>query len=75
MADRRQLKMKIGFGWAESVCNKSQYYSGVPMEKACDGGVTYTCITHVSHEVVFQFLELTLPLIQQAFDVAEAVNP
>eukprot|EP00957_Ditylum_brightwellii_P070817 5381703-Ditylum_brightwellii.AAC.1 len=28
-----------------------------------------------SHEVGFKFFEQTLPLLQQAFDVTEAVNP
>eukprot|EP00957_Ditylum_brightwellii_P035299 2677254-Ditylum_brightwellii.AAC.1 len=44
------------------------------MEKTCDGGMTYPYITHISHEVGFQFLELTPPPPQQAFDIAEAVN-
>eukprot|EP00957_Ditylum_brightwellii_P020407 1538757-Ditylum_brightwellii.AAC.1 len=66
--------MRIGFGWTKFVCNKSKYYSGVPTEEAYDGRMTYPCITHVSHEVGFEFLEMTLPLIQQAFDVAKAVN-
>eukprot|EP00957_Ditylum_brightwellii_P205821 15345605-Ditylum_brightwellii.AAC.1 len=45
------------------------------MEKTCDGEMMYPCITHISHEVGFQFLELTLPLLQQVFDVAGAVTP
>eukprot|EP00957_Ditylum_brightwellii_P157188 11963129-Ditylum_brightwellii.AAC.1 len=45
------------------------------MEEASDGGMIYTCTTHISHEVGFQFLEMTLPLIQQAFDVTKIVNP
>eukprot|EP00957_Ditylum_brightwellii_P076695 5829562-Ditylum_brightwellii.AAC.1 len=75
MSDNRQMNLRIRFGWAESVCNKSQYYSGVPMEKSSDCGMMYPFITHLSHEVGFKFLELTLPLLKEVFDVAEAVNP
>eukprot|EP00957_Ditylum_brightwellii_P069465 5274920-Ditylum_brightwellii.AAC.1 len=75
MTGTRQMNLRIGFGWAESVSGKSQYYSSVPMGKACDGGTMHPHITHISHEVEFQILELTLPMLQQAFDVAEAVNP
>eukprot|EP00957_Ditylum_brightwellii_P122073 9309587-Ditylum_brightwellii.AAC.1 len=45
------------------------------MEKASDGGMMYPHITHLSHEVGFKFLELPLPLLKEAFDAAEAVNP
>eukprot|EP00957_Ditylum_brightwellii_P012805 967743-Ditylum_brightwellii.AAC.1 len=75
MSDTRQMNLKIGFGWAESVCNQSQYYSGVPTEKSSDGGMMHPCITHLSHKVGFKFLELPLPLLKEVLNVAEAVNP
>ena len=75
LGDKRRGNRRLGFGWAETVCNKSQYYSGVPMEYPNNGGMTYPRITHVSHEVGFKFLEMTLPLLQHAFYVAEAVYP
>eukprot|EP00957_Ditylum_brightwellii_P044138 3349234-Ditylum_brightwellii.AAC.1 len=45
------------------------------MEEASDGGMMYPNITHLSHKVGFKFLELPLPLLKEAFDDAEAVNP
>eukprot|EP00957_Ditylum_brightwellii_P121612 9274083-Ditylum_brightwellii.AAC.1 len=45
------------------------------MEDATAGGMTYPCTTHVSHEVGFNFHEITIPLLNHAFDVAEAVYP
>eukprot|EP00957_Ditylum_brightwellii_P164358 12512534-Ditylum_brightwellii.AAC.1 len=45
------------------------------MRKACNGGMAYPHKTHLSHEVGYKFLELTFSLLQEAFDVAEAVNP
>eukprot|EP00957_Ditylum_brightwellii_P129387 9870543-Ditylum_brightwellii.AAC.1 len=69
------MNLRIGFGWAESACKQSQYYSGVSMGKACDGRMMLPHITHLSHEVGFKFLDLPLPLLKEAFDVAEAVNP
>eukprot|EP00957_Ditylum_brightwellii_P070775 5378672-Ditylum_brightwellii.AAC.1 len=47
----------------------------VPIEEACNGGMMYPYITHISHEVGFQFLDLILLLIQHTSDIAEAVNP
>eukprot|EP00957_Ditylum_brightwellii_P068104 5169616-Ditylum_brightwellii.AAC.1 len=75
MPDTRQMNMRIGFGWAESACNQSQYYSGVPTEKTSGGRMMYPHITHLSHEVGFKFLELTLTLFKEALDVTKAVNP
>eukprot|EP00957_Ditylum_brightwellii_P041119 3112723-Ditylum_brightwellii.AAC.1 len=45
------------------------------MGKAYGGGMMYQCITHLSHKAGFKFLELTILLLKEAFDVAEAVNP
>eukprot|EP00957_Ditylum_brightwellii_P008848 670884-Ditylum_brightwellii.AAC.1 len=69
------MAMTIGLGWAESVCNRSQYCSGVPMEEASDGRMPHPCTRHILHKVGFQFLELTPLLLQHLFDAAEAVNP
>eukprot|EP00957_Ditylum_brightwellii_P001251 97837-Ditylum_brightwellii.AAC.1 len=44
------------------------------MEEVSDDGMTYPHMTHISHEVAFQFLEPTLSPMQQALDVVEVVN-
>eukprot|EP00957_Ditylum_brightwellii_P138378 10547283-Ditylum_brightwellii.AAC.1 len=75
MSDARQINLRIGFGRAKSVCNQHQYYSGVPTEKASDNGMMHPCKMHLSHKVRFRCLELPLPLLKEAFDAAEAVNP
>ena len=73
--DKVQMNNCLSFGWAETVTMQSKLYTGKPMEKTQDGGMTYPRISNTVHKHGYYFLDMILPLLKFAFDLIDIVIP